>query len=97
MWAPTLAVARATAPSIEPLPTALGQDPDQINDNFSAANRGLDRARKLHVGPKRLDLPGLAGITDEIGTAHRDTQTVAARLRASARCAGREIPTRRRW
>src|SRR5262249_8851565 len=63
---------------IEPLPTALKQDSNQSNDDFSAANRGLDQARNLHISPEGLNLCSLAGITDEIGTAHRDAQTVIA-------------------
>src|SRR5262249_7584203 len=63
---------------IEPLPTALKQDSNQSNDDFSAANRGLDRAGNLHISPEGLNWCSLAGMTDEIGTAHRDAQTVIA-------------------
>src|SRR6266516_5274107 len=66
---------RASLPSIESLLSALGQDTDQIDDDFSVANRGLDQAGKAHIGPDGTNLSGPAEplqMLDEVGMAHRD-------------------------
>ena len=64
---------------IEPLLFALGEDSDQIDDDFSIANRSLDQTRKAHIGPDGTNLSGPAEplkMINEVGMAHRYAQPV---------------------
>ncbi len=66
---------------IEFLPTALEQNPDQIDHNIGVARRRLDRCRVAQIGLHRMDLADLSQrlqVAGELGPAHRDADAIAA-------------------
>ncbi len=66
---------------VELLPSAFGEDADQIDQHVGVARRGLDRRRVAQIGLHRVDLPDPAErlqMPGKLGPAHRHPDAVAA-------------------